>query len=109
MDIIKKIIAVIMIILGIAIILEYYNYYTISIPQQLLIAAILMIILQIYSAVSLTIHSGHIGIINIITWIIFCIPAIWYLLHIILNIQITENLPLILSIMMIGESLYALH
>ncbi|PLW79976.1 hypothetical protein C0585_04785 [Candidatus Woesearchaeota archaeon] len=102
---IKKIIALLMLPLAIFIILEEINIFSLNLfVDKVLIGALAMIAFQITNLIFLKIHNGHLGILQVTTSLLFIIPGIVYFLPFtILNIK------LIIGVMMLAESSYAMH
>ncbi len=110
MTMIAKVLSFCMLPISILIVLESMGLYTLHLPfDKILIGAILMIALQIFSLVMALTHQGGMGVMNIITFIVFMIPAVAYLASFFFGITLFTSLPMILGILMFVESLYALH
>ncbi len=113
MSLIHKTLAIIMLPLGALILLENFNSFSLDIViDKLLLAAILMILLQISSLIHIKANQQEIKAINLITFVIFILPAALYLLHYFALFALSflqESLPLILAILMLAEAVYALH
>ncbi|MFT4344147.1 MAG: hypothetical protein ACMXYE_05380 [Candidatus Woesearchaeota archaeon] len=108
MKIITKSIAVVLLFIAVLGILHEFDIYSPAF-NTLFIGAILMIVLQIFGIIGHVTHSQKGGSMHYLTWGIFIIPAAWYLSHIFLGVPVIEHLTLILSILMLGEALYALQ
>lgn len=109
MGLIEKAIAILMLPLGILLILEALNIYTLVLPiDKMLIGAVLMLTLQIVTILMLKIHSGEIGITHILTAVVFMLPAIAYFLTGIIGPIFGNSLPIIFGVLMFVESWYAL-
>ena len=110
MNFLTKILAIIMFPISILIILEQTNIYSIPFPiDKLLIGAILMISLEVLSFIMLKLTGGELRLINILTYIIFIIPAIAFLVSYLIGLNLHSAVPLILGVMMLAESIYGLH
>jgi len=110
MGAVDKIIAVFTVAIGFLIILDAVGKYTVDLPLDIvLIGAIALVASQIINLILLKVHNGTITSMQIITHIIIIIPAIAYLATYFVTIPYVEQLPLVLGIVLILESLYALH
>ena len=109
MGLIEKAISILMLPLGILIILETLNIYTLILPiDKMLIGAVLMLALQIVTIIMLKIHAGEIGFTHLLTTILFILPAIAYFLTGIIGPIFGNSLPIIFGVLMFVESWYAL-
>jgi len=110
MGLIEKGLATVMLPLSIIIILEETDLYSLGLPYNLLsIGAILMIALQVISLIMLKVHSGEIGLMKIIMFIVFMLPVIAYALSSIIGSYFDNYIPLIFGVMMFVEAMYAFH
>ena len=110
MEIINKFLAILMLPVSILIILEQMKVFSIEFfIDKLLIGAILMILLQLLSLLFVGQNQEGIKAINIITSVIFIIPAVAYIASLFLVIPFSEHLPMIIGVMMLAEAVYALH
>lgn len=110
MNILTKLLAIIMLPLSILIILESTGLFSLALPfDKVFIGAILMIALQLLNLILLKINKGLLRFINIITTLVFILPAVAYILSTIMGFYLFESVPLIIGIIMFIEALYALH
>lgn len=112
MRIVTLILAIVMLPLSLIILINELTPYTLNIPIKidlLLIAAILMIVLQLLNLVFLMMNNAALRPMNIVLLIVFIIPSSLYFLEFFLSISFLDVLPLVMAIMMFVESLYALH
>ena len=106
---IEKIISVAMLPLGVLIILERFDVFSISLPvNKIILGAALMIVLQLVTTISIHGHNGKPSVMSNVTRGIFMIIAIAAIIFQVTG-KFTSEVPLILGIMMIVEALYALH
>jgi len=109
MGLIEKAISILMFPLGIILILEGLNLYTLVLPiDKMLIGAVLMLALQIVTIIMLKIHSGEVGFTHILTAILFILPAVAYFLTGIIGPIFGNSLPIIFGVLMFIESWYAI-
>ena len=102
---ISRILAIIMLPVGALILLEAFDIFSLNILiSKVLLGAILMIALQVLNLVMGKMKNGMITMMQIITAIIFIIPPVLYFFAI-----FAEYMPMAIGVMMIIESLYALH
>ncbi|MFH1276522.1 MAG: hypothetical protein ABIH82_05405 [Candidatus Woesearchaeota archaeon] len=113
---INKLLAILMLPVGTYIILEELKIYALNLPvNSLLIGAILMVLLQVLNLVLASANqsggeeTGGVKPITILTSIFFILPAAAYFLSLVMIIPLKEYIPMFLGVLMIAESLYALH
>lgn len=110
MGFLEKSLAFVMLPLSILIILEGIGIYSLSLPvNKVLIGAILMIALQVSNLIFLKISNGTLTVMNVVTGIVFILPAAAYLFSYFFGYNLYESLPLIVGVMMFIEALYTLH
>ena len=107
---IEKALAIIMLPVAILIVLQATDIFSLNLPIDLVfLGSILMIALQVINLTLLKFQNGHFGNIHIITALVFILPALIYIYTAFFGSIIELPLALIIGIMMIAESLYALH
>jgi len=110
MSLINKLLAILMLPLGILIVLESAGIYALGIGMdKAFIGAILMIVLQVMNIVMLKVNSGEFRLMNGVALIEFVIPAVLYLISEFISIPGISTIPMILGIMMVVEAIYGLH
>jgi len=112
MGIIGKAMAIVMLPLSILIVLESLELFTLNIGfNKVFLGAILMIVLQIITLVMVKVYHGEMSIMNFVTFGVFVIPAATYLLSSLISLSTTmqQVIPLVIGVMMLIESVYALH
>jgi len=110
MGVLEKIIGGAMIILGVLVILEIFNVFSLALPfDKVLIGAGLMILFQIVNIIMMRIESGGVEPVHMITAVVFAAPAAAYIVSVFLVPFLTESLPMIVAVLMIAEGMYAMH
>ena len=110
MSIFEKPLAIAMLLVGILIILEEIEVFTLNLPiDKVFIGAILIIALQLINVILLRTQNGTITIMNVVTSIVLIVPAAIYIVSSIFGIFSIVNISLIIGVMMFVEALYALH
>jgi hypothetical protein len=110
MGIIGKSFAFVMLPLSIIIFLDSIKLYTLNLPfDKVFVAALLMIALQIISFVMSYVTHRGVKFVEIITLVAFSLPAIAYIGSTLAAFDLPSYVPVVLSVLMFVESLYALH
>ncbi len=110
MGFLERILAFVMLPLSVLIILEDLKVYSISLPfDEALAGAALMIALQAVNLALLMIKNKTLTAMNIITGSVFIIPAAAYIFFSVIGKSYIDHIPLVIGVMMLVESLYALH
>ncbi|MFH1175033.1 MAG: hypothetical protein V1725_07930 [archaeon] len=104
-----KILGISLLPFSILIALEELNLFSLTLPfDKVVVGAILMIALQFITIIMLGIHKQGIRTINIITAVVFIIPAVLALFRSFFP-GIAQPILLIMAVMMFTEGVYALH
>lgn len=110
MGIIGKTFGIVMLPLSLLIILEQTNIYALKLPvDKIMIGAILMIALQLITLIMLKVTHGDLGFKDFLIFFAFSAPGGAYLALYFLGIAIPSYVPIALAVIMLTESLYALH
>jgi hypothetical protein len=110
MGISEKIFSVAMLPVGILIILEEIELYTLNFPiDKVLIGSILLILVQVINVLLLRTQNGTITPMNVITSIVLIVPGTIYIISSVFGMFSVANISLIIGVMMFVESTYALH
>ena len=105
-----KVFGIVMLPISLVILLSELDIYIINLPfDVVLIGAVLMIAFQLINVFLAKAHNGTIGIMQIITSVLFILPALVFLITEFTGIAIIEKINLIVGVMMLAESMYALH
>ena len=106
----NKLIALPLLIVSVFGLLEFFKVYSLPINfDVLLIGAGLMIVLHIVNLIMAQVNQNKISLMHIITAIVFVIPAIGYIVNYFFSFLLFNEIPLILSVLMLAEGLYAMH
>lgn len=96
--------------LSLLVILQSADIFSLNIAFGVfLIGAVVTLAYQILNLVLLRVHNGHLSPMQIVSFVVFILPAIAYLATL---SGITINIlpiPLILGVMMLAEALYGLQ
>jgi hypothetical protein len=110
MSLLSKILAFILFPFGIFIILEHTKLYNLPLPfDKALIGAILMVVTQAVTLISLKIYSGELGFRNYLSTVLLLSPAFYYFLSLIFTLPLKEVMPIILGVTMFVEGTYAFN
>ena len=110
MGAIEKGFAFVMFPLGFLIMIEEMGLFSLSFfLDKTMIGAILMIVLQTITLMTLNMHHEYIRGVNYMTFFCLILPSALYLGSMMISISFKESLPLIIGVMMFVESLYAFH
>ena len=105
-----KVFGIFMLPVSLVIVLAELDIYTFNLPfNVVLIGAVLMIALQVINLFLAKTHNDKLGVMQIITSAIFILPALVFLVTEFTGIVFVEKINLIVGVMMLAESLYALH
>ena len=110
MSILGKPFALAMFPLGILIVLEETNVFTLDIGiSKVLLASVLMIIFQIIHMMTAKTQNQHLGIMQIFTAVIFILPGLAFIASEFFGFFAVPSISLIIGVMVFVEALYALH
>lgn len=112
MSLLSKILAFILFPIGILIILENLDIYNLTTPfDKALVGAILMVVTQLVTMISLNMYSGNLGVRSYISTVLILLPAFLYFasLAIAFPDAIKNVLPIILGVTMFVEGAYAFN
>jgi len=109
MTFIGKIFAIVMLVLSMLILLEELNIFSFEFPiSKIIIGAALMIVLQVITIIMLNVHHSRPTIMNILTASIFILIALAAIISVTTGF-LPKEMPIIMSVTMFVEALYALH
>lgn len=110
MSLLTKTLAFILFPFGIFIILEHTNIYNLAVPfDKALIGAILMIITQAVTLISLKIYSGSLGFRNYLSTVLLLSPAFYYFASLLISLPLKDIMPIIMGVTMFVEGTYAFN
>ena len=103
-----KVFAIFLLGLGLLIFADYVQWYVAPF-DVLLFGSIGVIVFQTINFVLVRSVHGHVTIMNVVAPVVFCIPAVWYLGAFFMGISTPELLPVVIGVVLVFESVYALH
>lgn len=110
MSLAAKILGLVLMPISAIIMLEAFGVFSLDIGyDKALICAGLLILLQVYSAISLHIGQKHLTAVNWLTFSIFTVVSLGYISGYLLSYEKAGTLAVVLASMALAESVYVLN